>query len=259
MKPKGSSKGEGKAMAKMPTTVINRRLLFEWDHTKGFISEDIHGLIQIYNVCCIKDERACALLYDIFILDPVTTRHFSQFQLMWPHRRSRSSPFRKGWAAFCPYMEQIFDKTHDQMSNWRWDDPRAFRDQVDCSNPQTTSLGKVKRTGKYFSWYGSDDPRAEIQPPRCRQYKPGDFPAVRPLNWDEMIDDNDDDDDRADPGALSGERSRPGDGNGNDDCESDDDTQGSEKGTGQGKGIKDGKGKEKGKQKGNNKGKGIVE
>jgi hypothetical protein len=152
MAPKGSSKGKGKARAKMPTSVINRCLSLDWNRIKGFISEHIRGLIRIYNVYGIKDERARDLLYDIIFLDPVTTSHFSQFQLMWPHRRSRSSPFREWWAAFRSYMGQMFD----------------FGDQVDRSNPQTTSSGKVKRTSERFSWHGSDDLRATIEPPSCR-------------------------------------------------------------------------------------------
>jgi len=258
MAPKGSSKGKGKARAKMLTSVINRRLSLDQDSIKGIISEHIRELIWIYNVCGVKDERAWDLFYDIICLDPVATRHFSQFQLMWPHRRSRSSPFWEWWAAFRSYMGQMFDKTRDQMNNWRWDNPRAFGDQVDRSNLQTTSSGKVKSTGERFSWYGSDDLRANIEPPSCRQYKPGDFLAVRPLNWDEIINEDDDDDNWADPGAPSGGRSHPGDGNNNDISESEEDTQGAEKGTGKGKGTKDGKGKGKGKGKGNGKGKGIV-
>jgi len=162
----------------------------------------------------------------------------------------------------------MFDKTHDQMNNWSWDNLRAFMDQVDCSNPQTTSTGKVKRTSESFSWSGSDDLRAKIEPRSCRQYKPGDFLAVRPLNWDEVIDEDDDDVNWADPGAPSGWRSRPGDDNDNDDGEGEEDTQGGEKGTGKGKWTKhwkgigmtteDGRGKGKGKGKGNGKGKGIV-
>ena len=126
MAPKGSSKGKGKARAKMPTSVINRRLSLDQDCIKGFISEHIRGLIRIYNVCGVKDERAWDLFYDIIFLDPVTTRHFSQFQLMWPHRRSRSSPFREWWAAFRSYMGQMFDKIGDQMNNWSWDKPHAL-------------------------------------------------------------------------------------------------------------------------------------
>jgi len=157
-------------------------------------------------------------------------------------------------------MGQMFDKTRNQMNNWRLYNPRAFGDQVDRSNPQTTSSGKVKRTGERFSWYGSDDLRARIKAPSCQQYKPGDFLAVRPLNWDEIIDEGDDDENCADAGAPSGGRSRPGDGNDNDNGEGEEDTQGCEKGTGKGKGTKDGKGKGKGegKGKGNSKGKGIV-
>jgi hypothetical protein len=105
------------------------------------------------------------------------------------------------------------------MNNCSWHNSCAFGDQVDRSNPQTTILGKVTRTGEHFSWYRNDDLRAKIEPPSCRQYKPGDFLAVRPLKWDEIIDEDDDDDNWADPGAPSGGRSRRGKGNDNDDGE----------------------------------------
>jgi len=96
MAPKGSSKEKGKARAKMPTSGINRRLLLDRDFIKGFLSEHIRGLIWIYNFCGVQDESAWDLFYDIISLDAVTIRHFPQFQLMWPHCRSRSSPFRGG-------------------------------------------------------------------------------------------------------------------------------------------------------------------
>jgi len=221
MAPKGSSKGKGKATdrAKMPTLLINRRQSLDRVRIKVFISEHIDGLIRIYNVCGVKDERAWDIFYDILFLDPVTTRHFSQFQLMWPHRRRRSSPFQEWLAVFRSYMGQMFGKTRDHINNWRWDNPHAFRDQVERSNPQTTSSGKVKRTGEHFSWYCSDDLRAKFEPPSCQQYKPGDFLAVGPLNWDEIIDEDGDDENWADPGGSSGGRSCPGDGNDNDDSE----------------------------------------
>jgi len=136
--------------------------------------------------------------------------------------------------------------------------PRAFGDQVDRSNQQTSSSGKVKRTGEHFSWYGSDNLRANIEQPSCRQYKPGDFLAIRPLNWNEIIDEDDDDENWADPGASSSGWSRPSHDTHNDDGEGEEDMQGGEKGTGKGKGTKNGKGKGKGKGKGNGKGKGIV-
>jgi len=104
MAPKGSSKGKGKAGAKMPRSVINRRLSLDRDRIKGFTSEHIRGLILIYNVCGVKDERPWDLFNDIIFLDPVTTHHVSQFQLMWPHHRSRSLPLREWWAAFRAYM-----------------------------------------------------------------------------------------------------------------------------------------------------------
>jgi len=158
-------------------------------------------------------------------------------------------------------MWQMFDKTRDQMNNWRWGNPCAFGDQVDRSNPQTTSFGKVKHTGERFSWYSSDDSRATIEPPSCQQYKPGDFLAIRPLNWDDIINEDDDDENWVDPRALSDGKGRPGDGKDNDDGEGEEDMQGAEKGTGKGKGTKDGKTKRTGKAmeegKGKENGKGI--
>ena len=135
--------------------------------------------------------------------------------------------------------------------NSRWHNPHAFREQVDCFNPQTTSSGKIEHTGERFSWYGSDDLRAKIEPPSCRQYKPGDFLLVRRLNWDEIINEDDNDENHANSRAPSGGRSRPGDGNDNDNGEGKEDTQSGEKGTGKEKGTKDGKGNGKGKGKGN--------
>jgi len=164
-------------------------------------------------------------------------------------------------------MGQMFDITRDDMNNWRWDNPRAFGDQVDRSNPHTTSLGKVQRTCEHFSWHGIDYLSAQIEPPSCRQYKPGDLLALGPLNWDEIIDEDDDDDNWADPCSPRVGRSRPDNGNQNDDGESERDMQGSAKGTGKEQGTKDGrgkgmatedgKGKRNGKGKGNRKGKAI--
>jgi hypothetical protein len=137
------------------------------------------------------------------------------------------------------------------MTNWRGDNPRAFWDQVDRSNPQTTRLGTVRCTCERFCWYSPDDLRGKIEPPSCRQYKPGDFLGVRPLNWDKKIQEDDDNDKWAYPTAPSGGRSRCRDGNDNDDNEGEeDDMQGSEKGTGKGNGTNDGKGKAKGNGKG---------
>ena len=169
MAPKGISKVKGKARAKMPTMIINRRLSLDRDRIQGFISEHICALVRIYNVCSINDGTAWDLTYDIIFLDPVTTRHFAQFQVIWPHHRSRRSPSREWWPAFHSYMGQTFDTTRDQMNNWKWDNPRGFGDQVDRSNAQTTSLGKMKHTSKRFPWYGSDDLRAKIEPSSCRQ------------------------------------------------------------------------------------------
>jgi len=121
MPPKGSHKGKGKATAKakMPTLVINRRLSLDRELINRFITRLVCGLVQIYNVCGIKDERAWDVFYDIIFIDPLTTCHFSTFQLVWPQRRSRSTSFPEWWAAFRKYMGQMFDKSREHMNNWR--------------------------------------------------------------------------------------------------------------------------------------------
>jgi len=159
-------------------------------------------------------------------------------------------------------MGQMFDTTRDQMANWRWEKRRAFGDDVNHSNPQTSNLGNVNHTGERFSWYGIHDLSAMIDAPSCRQYKPGDFRVISPLNWNQIFNEDDDDENWVDPGVRSVGRSRPGDCTDNDDGEGEEDTQGAEKETGKRKDTKDAKGKwqgnGKGKGKGNRKGMGFV-
>jgi hypothetical protein len=156
------------------------------------------------------------------------------------------------------------------MNNWRRDNPCSYGDEFDHSNHQKTSSGKVKGTGERFSLNGSNNLRLKIKSPSYRQYKSGDFLAIRPLTWEELIDADNDDMNWVDPGAPGSGRSRPSHRNDNDDCEGDEDTQchgiwtGKEKGTkdgkGQGKGKEKGKGKamEEGKRKGNGNGKELL-
>jgi hypothetical protein len=153
-------------------------------------------------------------------------------------------------------MGQMFDETHEEINVWRWDNPCVIGNQVDRSNREATSLGKVTRTGLRFSSYTTDVLRAMIEPPSCQQYKPGDFLAVRPLNGDEIIDEDDDDENWVHPGAPSGARSCSSDGYHNDDCEGEEDMQGGENGTRKQNSTKDGKGKGKGNAMEEGKGKG---
>jgi hypothetical protein len=144
-------------------------------------------------------------------------------------------------------MGQIFDKTHYKRNNWMWDNLCAFGDPVNHSNVMATTLGKVKCTSEHFACYCSDDLRAKIEPPSCRQYKPGNFLAIRPWNWDEIIDKVNDNENWAVPTVPRGEWScaSDGNGNGNGNGEGAEYTQAGEKGTGNGNGSTDGKGNEK--------------
>jgi len=100
----------------MQTSVVDQHLSLDQDSIEEFISEHIRRLIQIYNLCGVQDERAWDLFYAIIFLDPLTTRHFSQFQLMWPHRSSRCSPVQEWLAAFRSYMGQMINNTREQMN-----------------------------------------------------------------------------------------------------------------------------------------------
>jgi hypothetical protein len=113
MAPKGSCKGNGKAPGRveMPTLVINQHLSLDCDHMKGFISAHLSGDIWFYNVYSVMDTWVWDISYDIIFLAPVTTPHITQFRLIRPHRRTRSSHFGELWAAFSSYMVQMFDKT----------------------------------------------------------------------------------------------------------------------------------------------------
>jgi len=246
---KGSLKGKWNATfrVKIPTSDINQRLSLDQDHIKGFISEHICGLIQIYNLCGVKNQWACDLFYDIIFLNPVTTRHFSQFQQIWPHCRSSRLPLRESWAVFRSYMGQMFDKTCDQTNNWSQDNPHAFVHQVNRSCPKSTSYGKIQCTGERFTWYISNGLRAKIEPPSCRQYTPGDFLTIRLLNWDEIIDADDYHENWAETRARSSERSCPSDGNAYDDSEGEEDMEGGEKGTREGKDKRMGRAKRRGR------------
>jgi len=66
------------------------------------------------------------------------------------------------------------------------------------------------------------------------------------VNWDEIIDEANGDENRADSGAPSGGRSHTRVGNDYYNCEGEEDTQGGEKGTWQGQGLNNGRGNERG-------------
>jgi len=154
-------------------------------------------------------------------------------------------------------MGQMFDTTRYQINNWRWDNPRVFRDQVDCSNPQTTDLARLKSRSERFPWCCSDDRRAMIEPPSRWRYKQGHLLAVRPLSWYEIIDEDDDDENWPNPRAPSGGRSHPTDDNDNENGEGEEDMQGGEQPTGKGKGTQDGNQNGKATENGKRKEKGM--
>jgi hypothetical protein len=46
---------------------------------------------------------------------------------------------------------EMFNKTREQNTIWRWENPCAFGDQVYRSNPQSSSEWTVNRTGEFVA------------------------------------------------------------------------------------------------------------
>jgi len=88
-------------------------------------------------------------------------------------------------------------------------------------------------------------------PPRCCEYKPGEFLTARPLKLDEKINKDEYDENWAYPRVLSGGSSCLADSNGPDDSEDEEDMYGSVKRTGKEKVRNNGKGKGKATDNGN--------
>jgi len=104
------------------------------------------------------------------------------------------------------------------MTNWRWDNPHALRDQVELFYQHKMRYAKVRHSSVQFSWYGTADQRANIEQPSCWGYNLGDFLPGISLIWDWIIYTHDDDGNWADPGVVNGRRSRLS--NCNDDADS---------------------------------------
>lgn len=113
----------------------------------------------------------------------------------------------------------MFDKTHNQINSCGWDKSCALGDEVDHTILGTTRPWKDYWTGEHFSGYCRDKLRVRSELPCCGQYKPGNLLVIGPLNQIEIIDDDDNHESLAVPGAPSGGGSRPGDGNDNDNNE----------------------------------------
>lgn len=125
-------------------------------HLDGFIkqliAEHIRALIRIYAIGGVKDPEALDLMYDILFIDPVTTRHFWQFQGMWKHRGSNETQYKAWWDAFMAFLRDCFDTTRRQMNRYHAETPPA----------DYTDDGVAKYHVKKGGWYPGTP---KMQPP----------------------------------------------------------------------------------------------
>jgi hypothetical protein len=136
-------------------------------------------------------------------------------------------------------MGKMFNISRHELNNWRWDRPSALGDEVIRSNPQKTRLVKLNLAGEHFSSYGSGELMATVEQPACRLCKRGDFFAIRRLNRDQAIANDDDDENCGGPEMPSCVLSHPGHKDGNDDGNGEEGMPGGVTGTRNGRGRKD--------------------
>ena len=69
-------------------------------YRKTYHAEHIRGLISIYGLRGLKLDGAFGLVYDIIVIDNITTDHFGQFQEMWGHHDSEERVYKEWWRVF---------------------------------------------------------------------------------------------------------------------------------------------------------------
>ena len=100
------------------------------------MAEHIRALIRMYAIAGIKDAGAVDLMFDIMFIDPITVRHFRQFQGMWRYRLSRQKQYKLWWDTFRAFLRDCFDKTRTQMNHYHEENP-PDPDTIDSDDEAT--------------------------------------------------------------------------------------------------------------------------
>ena len=129
------------------TDAIKDTLLLD-GFAKQFMAEHIRGLIQMYAIHGVKDDGAIDLMYDILFMDPVTTRHFRQFQGMWKQRASTQPRHIEWWSGFRAFLRDCFDKTRVQMNRYHKENPPLPTDSDSDSTPTPTPATTTPNVAK---------------------------------------------------------------------------------------------------------------
>jgi hypothetical protein len=140
---------------------------------KQFMAEHIRGLIRMYAIHGVKDDGAIDLMYDILFLDPVTTRHFAQFQGMWKQRASTQPRHIEWWSGFRAFLRDCFDKTRVQMNRYHKENPPLPTDSdTDPDSDDSNDCDDSKRGkghAKKDIWYPGTP---KLQPPSHKRATP---------------------------------------------------------------------------------------
>jgi hypothetical protein len=156
------------------TDAIKDTLLLD-GFAKQFMAEHIRGLIWMYAIHGVKDDGAIDLMYDILFMDPVTTRHFRQFQGMWKQRASTQPRHIEWWSGFRAFLRDCFDKTRVQMNRYHKENPPlpTDSDSDDSDDDDDDSCDDDSNRGKAHAKKGSWYPgKPKLNPPSHKHGTP---------------------------------------------------------------------------------------
>ena len=90
----------------------------------------------MYAIAGIKDAGAVDLMFDIMFIDPITVRHFRQFQGIWRYHLLRQKQYKLWWDTFRAFLRDCFDKTRTQMNHYHKENP-PDPDTIDSDDEAT--------------------------------------------------------------------------------------------------------------------------
>jgi hypothetical protein len=79
---------------------IFKQLRFVDTRARSRSAEQIRALISLGELSGVKDSNSLSLQYYILFVEKTTTKHFTQFQWMWTHRKDREGEYHEWWGTF---------------------------------------------------------------------------------------------------------------------------------------------------------------
>jgi hypothetical protein len=95
---------------------------------KSVMAEHVQAMIRAYGIGGITDSLVDRMCFEIIFLDPLTVRHFEQFQHMWDRRESNQEPFLEWWTQFKAWIRDCIDTVRASNNKLQQARYEAYRD-----------------------------------------------------------------------------------------------------------------------------------